>query len=158
MARRRVKYMRLLPLLLLIAIGIPALYFNSSSGSGLPDLSVERAKAIVTSDIQRRFSAPYVTNEVTWRSFDWKGEGLTDLGAGASRSTFPARFAQVDLVWTQTTRSPDATPSHAEVFRLGYWNNGEGAAPGTALNVPSILVFYRTEQHGWSYTWQKTQP
>lgn len=141
--------------MLLLALGIPALIINSRRG--LPELSVERAQSIVTNDIMRRFAAPYVTNEVTWRSFEWKGEGTTTLGDSRSPLTFPARFAQVDLVWKQTQRQPDASTPRTEVFRLGYWNNGEDATEGTALNVPSILAFYRTEQFGWRYTWQQAR-
>ncbi|MDD2858608.1 MAG: hypothetical protein PHU75_08020 [Candidatus Nanopelagicales bacterium] len=155
MPRRRVWLVRRLPLVLLIALGVPALILNSSRG--LPELSADRAQAIVTNDILRRFAAPYVTNQVTWRSFEWKGEGVTTLGDSESPLTFPARFAQVDLLWTQTRRAPDATAATVDVFGLGYWNNGESLTDATSLNVPSILAFYRTEQFGWRYTWQQAR-
>ena len=151
MQRRRL--WSIAPLAALIAIGIPALLQGDTEG--IPEISVARAKAILESDVQRRTSSATVTNQFTWTSFDWKGEGDAILGSAPTRSPVRARFAKVNLTWTQITRTRFGVVVSVTTYTTQPQTFVGRGSQGKVVQLPQVIAFFRPQQAGWTYKWQE---
>jgi len=151
MQRRRL--WSIAPLALLIALGIPAL--QQADTTGVPEISVDRAKGVVESDVQRRSSSPTVTNQFNWTSFEWKGEGDAILGSAPTTSPVRAKFAKVHLTWTQTTRTRLGEVVDVTTFTTQAPGIGRTSTQGKVVQLPEVIAFFKPPQAGWTYKWQE---
>ena len=158
MGLRRRRFWSFAPLALLVVLGIPALL--QAGAGGIPELSIDRAKKVLESDVLRRSSSPTVINEFRWKSFEWKGEGDAILSSAPAASPVRARFAKVNLVWTQTTRtrlgeivSTITFASQASTSQVSDSQNSE--SKNLVVRLPEIVAFFKPPQAGWTYKWQE---
>ncbi len=154
---RRVRMQRrrlwsIAPLAALIALGVPALWQGDTEG--IPEISVARAKAILESDVQRRTSSPTVSNQFTWTSFEWKGEGDATFGSTPTTSPVRARFAKVNLTWTQTTYTRLGEVVSVTTYTTQPPSVAVRGAQVKVLQLPQVIAFFRPPQASWTYKWQ----
>ena len=147
-----------LPLTLLVALGVPALV--QAGADELPEISAERAKAVLESDVLRRSSSPMVTNQFRWTSFEWKGEGDAIFGSAPTTTPVRARFAKVNLVWTQTTRTRlgdvvSVTTFTTQPPALHGKGPQDKGSQDKVVQLPEVIAFFKPPQAAWTYKWQE---
>jgi len=140
------------PLALLIVLGTAAL--RQADTVGIPELSIQRAKDILETDVTRKSSSPTVTNEFIWTSFAWQGEGDVSLGPGSVTSPLRARFAKVNLNWTQTTRTRLGDLVRVVTYTTRPVELFTSTAQAKFVQLPETLAFFKPQQASWTYKWQ----
>ena len=138
---------------LLIVLGTAAL--RQADTVGIPELSIQRAKDILESDVARKSSSPTVTNEFIWADFEWQGEGDVTLGPGSVTSPLRGRFAKVNLPWTQTTRARLGEVVRVVTYTTRPVELFAGNAQTEFVQLPETVAFFKPQQASWTYKWQE---